>query len=124
MKEVQTKERMVHFSTPDSKTNLITVTRTHPDGTEEIIGHIYSDFSEGSDSLNYYSTTISGEELLPPTSDFIEIEREFEKSIKQIEQQSFEHSITEQMEEYEKRANEVQRLRNEKILRVPNILKR
>ena len=124
MNDVTINESRVKFSAPDSKTNIIKVTRTLPDGTEEPIGQIYADFGEGTDSMQYYSSTLTGEELLPPTADFIDIEREFEKSLRYIEQRSFENGIAEKMEEYERRNEEVQELRQTKTKAIHKVLKR
>ena len=101
----------VRFSAPDPTTNIIKVSRVLPDGTEESIGLVYPDFGNQNDSITYCSANKIGEELLPPTLDFIEIESQFEKYNHQIAEASYEKDMAARVEEYEKREKAIKGLR-------------
>ena len=107
-------ERTVKFSAPDPSTNIIKVLRVLPDGSEESIGQVYPDFGNGDESIIYRSVDRNGEETLPPTSDFIEIEKQFEKNIQQVAEISYFIDMESMAEEYEMREEEIKSLRQHK----------
>lgn len=107
-------ERTVKFSAPDPSTNIIKVSRVLPDGSEESIGQVYPDFGNGDESIIYRSVDRNGEETLPPTSDFIEIEKQFEKNIQQVAEISYFRDMESMAEEYEMREEEIKSLRQHK----------
>jgi len=107
-------ERTVKFSAPDPSTNIIKVLRVLPDGSEESIGQVYPDFGNGDESIIYRSVDRNGEETLPPTSDFIEIEKQFEKNIQQVAEISYFRDMESMAEEYEMREEEIKSLRQHK----------
>lgn len=111
MKKKINERTQVKFSDPDPTTNIIKVSRVLPDGTEESIGMVYPDFGNENDSITYRSANKIGEELLPPTSDFIEIESQFEKYNHQIAEASYEKDMASKVEEYEKREKAIKGLR-------------
>ena len=111
MKKTNEEGTQVKFSNPDPSTNIIKVSRVLPDGSEEFIGQVYPDFGTGDESIIYRSVDRNGEETLPPTSDFIEIEKQFEKNIRQVDQISYFRDMESMVEEYETREDEIKSLR-------------
>lgn len=114
MKKTNDERTQVKFSAPDPSTNIIKVSRVLPDGSEESIGQVYPDFGNGDESIIYRSVDRNGEETLPPTSDFIEIEKQFEKNIQQIAEISYFRDMESMAEEYEMREEEIKSLRQYK----------
>jgi hypothetical protein len=111
MKKTNEEGTQVKFSNPDPSTNIIKVSRVLPDGSEEFIGQVYPDFGTGDESIIYRSVDRNGEETLPPTSDFIEIEKQFEKNIRQVDKISYFRDMESMVEEYETREDEIKSLR-------------
>jgi len=111
MKKTNEEGTQVKFSNPDPSTNIIKVSRVLPDGSEEFIGQVYPDLGTGDESIIYRSVDRNGEETLPPTSDFIEIEKQFEKNIRQVDQISYFRDMESMIEEYETREEEIKSLR-------------
>jgi len=114
MKKTNDERTQVKFSAPDPSTNIIKVSRVLPDGSEESIGQVYPDFGNGDESIIYRSVDRNGEETLPPTSDFIEIEKQFEKNIQQVAEISYFRDMESMAEEYEMREEEIKSLRQYK----------
>lgn len=114
MKETNDERTQVKFSAPDPSTNIIKVSRVLPDGSEESIGQVYPDFGNGDESIIYRSVDRNGEETLAPTSDFIEIEKQFEKNIQQVAEISYFRDMESMAEEYEMREEEIKSLRQHK----------
>lgn len=114
MKKTNDERTQVKFSAPDPSTNIIKVSRVLPDGSEESIGQVYPDFGNGDESIIYRSVDRNGEETLPPTSDFIEIEKQFEKNIQQVAEISYFRDMESMAEEYEMREEEIKNLRQHK----------
>ena len=114
MKKINDERTQVKFSNPDPSTNIIKVSRTLPNGSEEFIGQVYPDFGNGDESIIYRSVDRNGEETLPPTSDFIEIENQFKKNIQQVDQLSYFRDMESMVEEYEMREEEIKSLRQHK----------
>jgi len=114
MKKTNDERTQVKFSAPDPSTNIIKVSRVLPDGSEESIGQVYPDFGNGDESIIYRSVDRNGEETLPPTSDFIEIEKQFEKNIQQVGEISYFRDMESMAEEYENREEEIKSLRQHK----------
>lgn len=114
MKKTNDERTQVKFSAPDPSTNIIKVSRVLPDGSEESIGQVYPDFGNGDESIIYRSVDRNGEETLPPTSDFIEIEKQFEKNIQQVAEISYFRDMESMAEEYEMREEEIKSLRQHK----------
>jgi hypothetical protein len=106
MKKTNDEGTQVRFSNPDPSTNIIKVSKVLPDGSEESIGQVYPEFGNGDESIVYRSVDRNGEETLRPTSDFIEIEKQFEKNIRQVDQISYFRDMESMVEEYETRENE------------------
>jgi len=104
----------VRFSNPDPSTNIIKVLRVLPDGSEESIGQVYPEIGNGDESIIYRSVDRNGEETLPPTSDFIEIEKQYEKNIRQTAEISYFQDMESMVEEYEKREEDIKSLRQHK----------
>jgi hypothetical protein len=86
-----------------------------PDYTEEFIGQIYPDFTDEEDSNKYVSVNTLGEELLPPTSDFIEIENRFIKYAQELNEKDFTKDMEAQVTEFEKRGIALKDLRRLKF---------
>ncbi len=99
------------FSSLDPISNSVKVTRILPDNTEESIGQIYLDFTDGEDSIKYISVNSLGEELIPSTSDFIDIEHHFIKYVQEMNEKSYTKEIEAKTDEYEKRAKMLRGLR-------------
>lgn len=86
MKKAHGDRILVRFSTPDPKTNIIKVSKVLPNDTEKSVGQIYPYFEDGEDSIKYISVDNRGQELFPLSSDFTEIENQFEKFIKELDE--------------------------------------
>jgi len=115
MKKAQEDSSLVRFSPPEPISNTVKVTRVLPDNTEEFIGQIYPDFTDGEDSIKYVSVNYLGEELLPPTSDFIDIENRFVKYIQEMDEKTFTNDMEEKALEFEKRGKVLKGLRHWKF---------
>jgi hypothetical protein len=112
----------IEFSKPDLL-NAVTVYRVLPDNTSEPIGKIYPDLSKGDDSLIYISLSNQGDELFPPSSDFIEIEEQFRKYARELSEKSITENLQVEAETLIERENSIKRLRKTKIInRELNIL--
>jgi hypothetical protein len=114
MKKTKDEGTQVRFSNPDPSTNIIKVSRVLPDGSLEFIGQVYPDFGNGDESIVYRSVDRNGEETLPPTSDFIEIEKQYKKNIQQTAEISYFRDMESMVEEYEMREVELKNLRQRK----------
>jgi hypothetical protein len=115
MKKPRDNSVFVRFSSPDPITSIVNVTRILSDGTEEAIGVVYPIFDNESDSVNYVSINNFGQEIFPPTSDFIEVENQFQKSVKQNADISITEDMEAELEEYENRSNTIKNLRQFKL---------
>jgi hypothetical protein len=111
MKKPQDNRVLVRFSPPDPITSIVNVTRILSDGSEESIGLVYPIFDNESDSVNYISVDNFGQEIFPPTSNFIEIENRFLRSVKQNVDKSITQDIEAELEEYENRSKTIKDLR-------------
>jgi len=114
MKKTIDEGTQVKFSNPDPATNIIRVSRVLSDGSEESIGQVYPEIGNGDESIIYRSVDRNGEETFPPTSDFIEIEKQFEKNILQATEISYFRDMESMVEEYETREEEIKILRQHK----------
>jgi len=114
MKKTMTDRVLVEFSKPDN-TNTVIVSRVLPDHSTEPIGKVSPDLSNGEDSLIYISTNNQGEEIYPPTADFIEIENRFEKYAKELAGRSFEEEMISEAEKIKEREGSITSIRNWKI---------
>ena len=114
MKKTIDEGTQVRFSNPDPSTNIIKVSRVLPDGSEESIGQVYPEFGNGEETIIYRSVDRNGEETLPPTSDFIEIEKHYEKNIRQAAELSYFRDMESIIDEYERREDEIKILRHDK----------
>lgn len=115
MKKSQAERPLVIFSTPDSFMNEVTVFRVLSDNSQEPIGKVYPDLSNGEDSLIYISTNNQSEEIFPPTADFIKIENRFKKYAEELSIRSFTEAMTAEAEKIENRKESVKSIRNMKI---------
>lgn len=103
---------LVKFSKPDPETNIIEVSRILPDNKAVSIGKIQPGLNSGEDSITYISVNKLGEEILPPTSDFTEIENRFNKYAKELSEQSFMEELQAEAETYIERKESITSLRN------------
>jgi hypothetical protein len=115
MKQSQIEKPLLVFSTPDSLLNTVTVFRVLPDNSTEPIGEIYPDLSNGKDSLIHISTNNQGEDLLPPTADFIEIEEMFRNYAKELSKKSFIEDMKAEAEKTTKREDSIKNIRKWKL---------
>lgn len=115
MKKTQEDRILVRFSPPEPISNTVKVTRVLSDNTEEFIGQINPDFTDGEDSIKYVSVNYLGEELLSPTSDFIDIENRFVKYAKEMDEKSFTNDMEAKAIEFEKRGKVLKGLRQWKF---------
>jgi hypothetical protein len=111
MKKSPKERALVEFSKPDNL-NTVTVSRVLPDNSTEPIGKVYTDLSNGEDSLIYISINNRGEEVLPPTANFIEIENRFNKYAQELAEKSFEENMKAEAEKIEERADSIKSIRN------------
>ncbi len=114
MKKTVDERTQVKFSNPDLSTSIIKVSRVLPDGSEEFIGQVYPEIGNGEESIIYRSVDRNGEETLPPTSDFIEIEKQYEKNIQNAVEISYFQDMESIIDEYERREDEIKILRHDK----------
>jgi hypothetical protein len=114
MNKPQENKVLVRFSTPDPTTSIVNVTRILSDGSEEPIGLVFPNFDHEDDSVNYISVDNFGQEIFPPTKDFIEVENRFQKSVKEIADRSMAKNLEATLEEYEARKETIKSLRQHK----------
>ncbi|MCX6232938.1 MAG: hypothetical protein NTZ33_15520 [Bacteroidetes bacterium] len=118
MKVNQSDKVIISFSSPESMNNTVFVSKVHSDYTTEVIGKIYPKFNSVEDTIYYTSINIQGEELFPPTTDFSEIEKQFEK----YAQESSDISLMETMQkEAEKPIGRKESLRAIRNLKIKNL---
>jgi hypothetical protein len=115
MKKSLVERTLVKFSTLDPFINEITVYRVLPDNSEEPIGKVFPDLRNEEDSVIYVSTNNHGEEIFPPTSDFVGLENMFEKYAKELAEKSLVEGLEAEVDEYEKREEAMNSIRNWKI---------
>ncbi|MFH0866631.1 MAG: hypothetical protein V1904_10570 [Bacteroidota bacterium] len=115
MKNLQKDRTLIRFSAPAPFINEVIVSRVLADNSTEPIGKVYPDLRNEGDSIIYISTDNNGDEIFPPTSDFIEVETRFEKYAKELAEISLVEGITAESEEFEKREETIKNLRNCKI---------
>ena len=114
MKKISGDRVFVKFSKPDPITNIITVSRVLPDNTVEPIGKIYSELDR-TGSVMYISANNQGEEIFPPTADFIEIEKHFERYANEISEKSKNESLEIKAEELINRERSIRTIRQWKF---------
>lgn len=94
-------KQMILFRGSESDRSHFIVYFQWPDGIKEEIGHLY--MQEGDTEAIYYSMNKNGEELIPPTADFNEVEVQFdayakllmtEKALKKINNNSLQNNLT------------------------------
>jgi len=115
MNKTKEEKILIRVSPPKPVSNIVNVTRVLPDGSEEFIGQISPDFTDGEDSIKYVSVNNLGEELLPPTSDFIDIENHFVKYAQEMKEKSLTTDLDERMQEFEERGKVLKGLRQLKF---------
>jgi hypothetical protein len=115
MKNAQEDRPIIRFSTPDPMTNSILVSRVLPDYSTEPIGEINPEMSKEGDSLIYSSTNNQGEELIPPTADFIKIEERFESYAKELSVKDYTAAMLSEADKIEDRKASVKNIRSWKI---------
>lgn len=103
----------VSFSLPKDSSSPIIVNRYLPNGTTEQIGRIYQNFSEG-EYPNYVSVDNQGEELFPPTTDWIKAETNFEKYAYELAEKSLAEAREKAYMEMVEREDALHKLRNSK----------
>ncbi|MBP6977636.1 MAG: hypothetical protein KBB71_04910 [Lentimicrobiaceae bacterium] len=99
------------FSSLDPLSNTVKVIRVLPDNTEESIGQIYLDFTDGEDSVKYISVNSLGEELIPATSDFIDIEHHFMNYTQEMDEKYYTEEMEAKTDEPEERVKTLRELR-------------
>ena len=114
MKKSLTDRVLVEFSKPDNM-NTVIVSRVLPDNSAEPIGKIYPDFGNGEDPAMYISANNQGEELFPPTSDFVDLENKFEKYSKELAEKSLIEEMNIRAEEFEEREESIKGIRRWKF---------
>ncbi|MFA6089449.1 MAG: hypothetical protein WC755_06300 [Candidatus Woesearchaeota archaeon] len=115
MKKQKKDKALIEFSKPDPITNIVIVNRVLQNSTTEPIGKVYPDLSNGEDSLIYISVNNAGEEIFPPSSDFTEIENQFEKYAKELSEKSLIEEMISENDKVEKRSKSIKSIRNWKI---------
>jgi hypothetical protein len=102
----------LRYSPPDSLTNEVIVSRVLPDNSSEPIGKIYPDPNNGEDSLIYVSVNNKGEEIIPPSADFISIEKQFEQYAKELSEKSLHEDFQKESESREESLANIRYLKN------------
>lgn len=115
MKKPKKDKALIEFSKPDPITNMVIVNITLPNNTTKPIGKVYPDLSHGEDSLIYISVNNAGEEIFPPSSDFTEIENQFEKYAKELSEKSLIEEMVSENEKVDTRNKSIKSIRNWKI---------
>lgn len=115
MKNSQEDRPIIRFSTPDPMTNSILVSRVLTDYSTEPIGEIHPEMTKDGDSLIYSFTNNYGEELIPPTADFVKIEEHFERYAKELSVKDFTDAMIAEADNIEERQVSVKNIRSWKI---------
>ena len=79
MKKNQQDKPLLKFSSPDPVTSRIFVSKVLPDNSLEPIGIVFPCFSNEDGCVYYYSSDMNCDNIGSYTSDFNEVEKEFEK---------------------------------------------
>jgi hypothetical protein len=108
------KEVFIDFRMPKMHADPVIVSRFLPDSSLKPIGRIYQNLDDETDSVTYISTDNQGEEIIPPTTDYLEAERGFENYAKQVTQKSFTEDLEAKAHEFEEREVEIKKMRQEK----------
>ena len=124
MENRQKDRTLVRFSTPDPITNAILVSRVLPDHHAEPIGKVYPDFGDGEDVAMYVSSNNHGERLFAPTSDFIDLENQFEKYAKELAEKSLTDEMNRRAEEFIEREESINGLRRLKFNLTARVMSR
>jgi|WetSurMetagenome_2_1015567.scaffolds.fasta_scaffold1213351_2 hypothetical protein len=114
MKVSPTDRNLVKFSTPSSMDTLI-VSRILHDNSTEPIGKIYPDLSNGDDYIIYSSVNNQGEEMMPPTSNFIELEERFKEYANELSMQEFTQAMMEEADRIHDRKTSIKAIRHNKV---------
>lgn len=69
--------KLISFNPSMSDYGHFIVSRFRLDGDREIIGHFYTEVD--GEEIKYFSTNRRGREIFPPTSDFNEVEKKFQR---------------------------------------------
>jgi len=96
------------------------VSRFLPDGSLQPIGRIYQKPNREMDSITYISTDNQGEEISPPTTDFLEAECGFEKYAKQLTQKSHIDDLEAKANEFAEREWKIAKMRQGKNKKIKN----
>jgi len=115
MKEKLTDKVIITFSSPEPMNNIVFVSKLNSDYTTKLIGKIHPKFKAEEDTIYYSATNIMGEELFPPTTDFTEIEKQFENYSKEISEISFIETMQKEAEKQSYRRETLKTIRNLKI---------
>ena len=124
MKRVKDERILIEFSKPDPITNTIVVSRVLPDNKTESIGKINSDLDDRTGSVIYISTNNQGDEVFPPSSDFIDIENRFEEYAKELAEISLTEDMKAKADEFENRDYTLKGLRRWKLRLETNLINR
>ncbi len=113
-------EVFADFKLPEQYAGPVIVSQYLPDGSLKTIGHIYQNFNDDGE-ITFISTNNNGQEVIQPTTDYMEAEIGFENYARQLKIKSQEVDWEAEANEFEERENELKKLRtkgNIKILEI------
>jgi hypothetical protein len=111
---METKDRdevVMDFHMPGTINYPVIVSRSLPDNSNIPIGRIYQNSGDGEGAVIYISADNDGEEICPPTTDWITAENNFEKYAKQLARKEMEAMFMEMAN----REQEIKKVRINKI---------
>ena len=105
----------IRFSKPDVSKNTVSVHRILADNSSQIIGEVWQDSTVDDESPVYISTNKLGETIMPPTSNFNEIEERFNEYAKELTMQEFTQAMMEEADRIHERTTIIKTIRHNKV---------
>ena len=116
-------ELFADFEPAKGPVDPIIVKRFLPDNSMVEIGRIYQDFTdtENTGSVTFISTDTKGDKLFPPTTDYPEVEHQFERYAKQLTVKAIAEESETKAQKISERVSKMQELRRNKKRVLKNI---
>lgn len=105
----------IKFDKPDASSGKVPVYQIYEDDSRKIIGTVCQVSTERDETPVYISINAQGEELMPPTSDFNEIESRFTEYAKQLNIQEFTQAMMDEADKIQERETSAKVLRENKV---------
>ncbi len=91
---IEQEKKLIHYQQAPLDYGHFIVSRLNPDGSRELIGHIYAEID--GDETKYISTNSQGREIFSPTTDFNAVDLKFERYARLIDIPKNENTLNHQ----------------------------